>query len=45
MAFNEPGKELQVVIAENTADVSANKFVVPGYSVSLFELEVRLGGI
>jgi DUF1680 family protein/alpha-L-arabinofuranosidase len=40
-AYNEPGKEPQVVIEEKSVEVSANKLAVPALSVSIFELAVK----
>jgi alpha-L-arabinofuranosidase len=41
MACNEPGKEPQVTIVEKTVLGLSSKLTVPGYSVSIFELEVE----
>jgi DUF1680 family protein/alpha-L-arabinofuranosidase len=41
MAYNEPGKDPQVVIAERTVEGISDKLSVPGYSVSIFEREVQ----
>jgi DUF1680 family protein/alpha-L-arabinofuranosidase len=41
MAFNEPGKEPNVVIEEKTVLGLSHKLNVPGYSVSIFELQIN----
>jgi len=41
MAFNEPGKTPQVVIAENKVEGLTGKLTVPGYSVSIYELAIE----
>jgi DUF1680 family protein/alpha-L-arabinofuranosidase len=41
MAFNEPGKEPKVTIEQKTVLGLSSKLEVPGYSVSIFELEIQ----
>ncbi|MBN2270916.1 MAG: glycoside hydrolase family 127 protein [Sedimentisphaerales bacterium] len=41
MAYNEPGKEPNVVIKEEAADGISNKLSVPPLSISLYKLAVR----
>ena len=40
-SYNEPGKEPNVVIKQEAANVENSDFEVPAYSVSLYRLEVR----
>jgi alpha-L-arabinofuranosidase len=39
--YNEPGKEPKVVITQEPANVENSNFEVPGYSVSVYQLDVR----
>ena len=41
MAYNEPGKEPNVVIKEKPVDGVSDKLTVPPYSINLYELTVR----
>jgi len=41
MAYNEPGKEPNVVIKEMPVSDVSNKLTVPAYSISLYKLGVR----
>jgi alpha-N-arabinofuranosidase len=41
MAYNEPGKEPNVVIKEKPVDGVSDKLTVPPYSINLYELAVR----
>jgi hypothetical protein len=41
LAYNEPGKEQNVVISEKTVEGLSNKLTVPGYSVNIFEMAVE----
>jgi alpha-N-arabinofuranosidase len=41
LAYNEPGKEPQVVIDEKTVEELSDKLAVPALSVSIFELAVE----
>jgi alpha-N-arabinofuranosidase len=40
MAYNEPGREPNIVIKESTARNISNQLTVPGYSISLYRLDV-----
>jgi alpha-N-arabinofuranosidase len=41
LAYNEPGKDPNIVIEEKAVVGLTNKLTVPGYSVSIFELVVE----
>lgn len=41
MAYNEPGKEPKIEIKENAVRDLANQLTVPGYSITLYKLDVR----
>ncbi len=41
MAYNEPGKEPKIAIKESSISGVSNQLTVPGYSISLYRLDVK----
>ena len=41
MSYNEPGKDPKIAIKENKVSGVSNQLTVPGYSISLYRLDVK----